>query len=448
MNEPLHVTDPAAWVAGLMAAKRCLHGDARMDRDSGADDLAGQRTALLARLENPSESDDVDAIVAEAEALSTRIAERTASIERARQARARLLGETPPAGTPVTPAERGSGDPATGGARVEDRPVEVRAGQAFTESESFAQFRGRGATGTAQIVLPTALRALMDNSATSGGAFQNPARPADLPAVLQDRVPRVADLIDRRTTDSNTVEYVQDTSSVGIGGSGNAAETAEGALKPESTYTFVVVSEPVRTVAHWVNLTRQSVDDNSMLQGYVEGRLAYGLESRIDTQILNGNGTSPNLRGILNVTGVGTYTAGAGEAAVISVRRAITVAQLSEYAPDTVVLSPSDWERIELSTDSAGLFRVSPNAANSLAPRIWGLSVVPTTAMTALSFLVGAFRQGATLWERQGTTLLMTDSHASNFTSNILTLLAERRAALAVWRPKAFVKGTFSTGTA
>ena len=45
--------------------------------------------------------------------------------------------------------------------------------------------------------------------------------------------------------------------------------------------------------------------------------------------------------------------------------------------------------------------------------------------------------------DRQQVTAYMTDSHASNFTSNILVILAEMRAALTVWRPAAFVKGGF-----
>ena len=163
----------------------------------------------------------------------------------------------------------------------------------------------------------------------------------------------------------------------------------------------------------------------------------------IDGQILAGNGTAPNIRGIINTSGVGTYTPGAAEARVITIRKAITIAQLAEYQPDAVVLHPNDWQSIELDQDTTGAWRVSQNVQNSLTPRIWGLNVVVTTAITTATYLVGAFKLGATLWERHGVRLLMSDSHASNFTSNILVLLAELRAALTVWRPAAFVKGGF-----
>ena len=43
---------------------------------------------------------------------------------------------------------------------------------------------------------------------------------------------------------------------------------------------------------------------------------------------------------------------------------------------------------------------------------------------------------------RRDATILISDSHASNFTSNVLIILAEMRAALAVYMPSAFVKGT------
>ena len=61
--------------------------------------------------------------------------------------------------------------------------------------------------------------------------------------------------------------------------------------------------------------------------------MAYGLEYREDSQLINGNGTAPNLRGILNRSGIGTYAPGTAEARVISIRKAITTVQVRRVRP-------------------------------------------------------------------------------------------------------------------
>ena len=143
-------------------------------------------------------------------------------------------------------------------------------------------------------------------------------------------------------------------------------------------------------------------EDNDQLVGYIEGRLSFGLLRRLDSQIINGNGTAPNMRGILNTTGLGAYTAGtATEKALISIRKAKTVGQLSELDPDAVAINPVDFEAIELTTNTNGDFVVSPNVQLAMQPSIWGLNVAVTTAITGTTFgttggtfLVGAFREG------------------------------------------------------
>lgn len=400
-----------------------------MPMPSSLADLNRRREHLLARLADPNLS-DADAATLTAEAETVRL-----GLEAHRQ-RERLLNSDP------TRTAHGAG---TGDAGSEPHlPASLMAGtRAFTESDQLAAFRANGYSGRAGLEFPALdTRATIDTSSGSGGAFQNPQRPSEVFLTNPDRTPRIVDLLDQRTTDLNSVEWVQQTST------GNAAaEVAEGSLKPEAGFTFAVVTDPVRTVAHWVPITRQALDDSSTLAQHVEGRLMYGLDNRVDSQVLNGTGVAPSLRGILNTSGIGTYVAPVDEAAVISVRRAVSVAQASEVSPDGLVLNPADWERIELSTDADGAFRVSPNVTGALAPRIWGLRVVPTTAIAVGTFLVGAFSQGATLW-RRSSALFVTDSHASNFTSNVLTILAEQRVALSVTLAKAFVVGTFSAGSA
>lgn len=318
----------------------------------------------------------------------------------------------------------------------------------WLESPSFLEHRSNGWRG--KYAFPAGgslreIRAPLDSTATSAGAFIRPDRSPVVPQVNADRRPSLADLIDRQPTGTNAVEYVRDTSSPGGGGA--AAETAEGALKPEAPMSFEIVTDSVRVVAHWVQITRQAAEDNAQLMAYIGGRLTYGLDYRLDNQLLNGNGTSPNLRGILNTTGLNLHAPAAAEARVISIRRSMTLCQVDEYNPTGAVLHPNDWELVELSTDNNGLFRVTPNVGDAMAPRIWGLNVVATTAMASGSALVGDFRMGATLWDRQAAQVYITDSHASTFTSNVLTLLAELRVGLSVYRPSAFCRITFNGGT-
>jgi HK97 family phage major capsid protein len=396
-------------------------------------ELEQRRVELLRQLDDPNFRGDEAALIRQAEDLRAQIQ----AVNSRTLARAELVGATL-----VRPGADTAGGRGGGAQRGFDSP-QVRAqvgtaGERFVDSPEFTEFRAGSYNGKVGVELEW--RAVIDNTGTSGGAFQNPSRPADIPQTNADRMPRILDLLDRRTTDSNTVEYVRETTAAGT----TAAETAEAGAKPESTFTFEVVTEPVRTIAHWTNITRQTLDDNAQLRGYIDGRLRYGLEFRADQQALNGNGTASNLRGLLNVSGINTYAPGAAEARVISIRKGITMVQQDEYNATGVALNPADWELVELSTDNQGAFRVSPNVANALAPRIWGLNVVPTTVIAAGTGLVGDYRYGATWWERTGVQVFLTDSHASNFTSNVLTLLAEMRAALAVWRPSAFCRITFN----
>jgi HK97 family phage major capsid protein len=73
--------------------------------------------------------------------------------------------------------------------------------------------------------------------------------------------------------------------------------------------------------------------------------------------------------------------------------------------------------------------------------------VIPTTAVASGVALLGNFAEAATLWDRQQTQVLISDSHADFFIRNQLALLAEARVALTVQQPLAFVKITFNGTT-
>lgn len=397
-----------------------------------AEQLADQRTALLARLTTPQAGDDVAALAARAGEITDAIKTAAHTAAAADQARAALMAAVP-INAPASPAEQRAGVQATTPqAKTDETPKARSLGEAFTQS---TQYRASMAAGVNSVQ-----RAVIDTRAFVSSEYPSEAtRVPGIQAPNRDTPLTILDLIDRQSVSTNAIEWVQE-----VEFTNGAAEVAEGKVKPESKFGFELKQDVMAQIAHWVDITRAALADETQLQGYINGRLTYGLEKRLNAQVLNGDGTTPNLRGILTTPGIGLYTGTAGDDSLIQIRKARTVAELSEYVPDGVVLHPSDWEDVELSHNANGTFRLVTSVADGGTPRVWGLTVISTVNMTAGTFLVGGFREGATLWERTGIEIYVTDSDADKFRFNILTLLAEKRAGLSVWRPKAFVKGTFT----
>ncbi|MFJ4649479.1 phage major capsid protein [Streptomyces bobili] len=401
----------------------------------GAPTLLEQRAEVEAQLADPDFDGDEDELLARAADITAKIKKQ---VERA-EARRALLATNPP--------EPGNAPEAGGTERPGEQP-EQRGGhvpvldmaERFVKADGLAAFRSKLSGQVRVEAADIDTRALVTTTTY-------PVTTTRVPGVIREpeRTFRVADLLDRQTTTGGAIEYVRE-----LVFTNSAAVVAEGAAKPESSITFDTVSTTTKTVAHWLNITRQAADDDGQLMGYIRGRLTTGLEFKIDAQVLNGNGSGSQLQGIMTATGVQVYAPAAAEEAdsnLIRLRKARTLVELSERTPDGVILHPIDWQNVELDTDDTARFRVVSNVQDVAPARIWGMRVISTTAMTQNSFLVGGFREGATLWERQGITILMTDSHASNFTSNILTLLVEARLEVAVHTPRAFVKGTFGDPT-
>lgn len=248
---------------------------------------------------------------------------------------------------------------------------------------------------------------------------------------------RVEAALNQAPTSSNAVEFTRES-----GFTNNAAETAEAAAKPETDITFTLVSAPVRTVAHWLRISRQLATDNAALAAYINTRMQYGVNLRVENQLVTGNGTGANLSGLYNA---GNFTAHGYTAATMTswlsgwtridlIRRVLADCQLADYPPNAILVNPADWAIMEVIKDTQGRYIVG-DPSSGAEPRLWGVPVIPTAAMTADNFLMGAFDMAATQYNREGVTVALSEEDASNFTTNLVTIRAERRLALAVERP-------------
>ena len=213
---------------------------------------------------------------------------------------------------------------------------------------------------------------------------------------------------------------------------------------------MALITEATATIAAWANMTRQVAADAPQVRGYLDSRLRYSVKRRADQQVINGNGTSPNLRGLLNRSGIITYAPGTAEARYVSVRRGIRLMEDVEAVPEIIVLNPADAELFDLSNSTTAGIHATPDQPVGCSRRrrasVWGLTPVHSTAIASGTALLIDPMALAVL-DRQQVTAYMTDSHASNFTANILTLLLEARIGLALFDPAGVAKITFNGTT-
>lgn len=272
-------------------------------------------------------------------------------------------------------------------------------------------------------------RTTFDNSSNVGSGLLTPDYTGKMLEQFVRRV-RLIDVISVGTTDTDTVDWVQEQARTD-----NAAETAYGTGVPESAYGFAHVQTTVKRVGHFVPATKGILADAGQTRTLLDSRLMTGLLLRIESQIFSGDGTGQNLLGITHASGLGTQALGS-DTQLDAVHKAITnvrVNSIMNIEPTVILIHPTDYEKVMLQKTSQGQYIfANPNAGGS--PSLWGLTPVVTTLVAAGSPWVGDFKDACQAWVRQGVQLSASDSHASYFIQGLVALLAESRLAYATVR--------------
>jgi HK97 family phage major capsid protein len=181
----------------------------------------------------------------------------------------------------------------------------------------------------------------------------------------------------------------------------------------------------------------QVLADAPGLRSMIDNRLRYGLDFVEEQQLLNGSGVGQNLPGL--VTSATAYAAPGALVAgqmIDTIRLSHLQVALAEYPANGTVLNPIDWAFIEMLKDGEGRYLIG-NPQGSISPTLWGLPVVATQAMTVDKFLTGAFNMAAQIFDRQDSTVEVSTEDQDNFVKNKVTIRAEKRLALAIYRPAA-----------
>jgi HK97 family phage major capsid protein len=309
----------------------------------------------------------------------------------------------------------------------------------------------RRVSGMRQPIIPLShdqIKALVETKAVPnlGESVIEPDRLPEIVRVTEHDRLVLRDVLDIQRTTSDAVKYTRI-----VNYTRAASAVAHSAPKPEAALALDTRTEPVKTIAVWIPVEEQQLDDYPALAGIINGELLFDVDKHVEELVMYGDGDGENFRGILtdpNVLAARSVDFGGdGADTLIDVaRRGITVIRRAGYEPNGILADPLDWEVIVLvkGTDERYVWVVVTEGATQ---RLWGVPVIETVAMEDFAgvqteqrhLLVGDFRRGATLWDRQDSNIQVGWIN-DQFIRNQRTILAEMRAAFGVKRPGAFRK--------
>lgn len=282
------------------------------------------------------------------------------------------------------------------------------------------------------------LKTITGASATSAGALVWPDIQPGVP-MLGYRPLVMRDIVTIGQTGSDTVEYARE-----VAQTNNAAVVAEATAssgssgsKPESNFTLEKVSEPVKTIAHFVTATSRALADAGQMRTLIDNFLRQGLAQALEDEMVTGDGTGEHFTGIANLSG--TQSQAWSSNILQTTRKAKTIVRtVGRATPTAYLLNPTDWETIDLLQDNEARYYAG-GPFNVMLPKLWGLPVVESEAVPVGTGYVGDFKT-LVLWDRQQASISVSNSHSDYFTRNLVAILGEERHAFGALRPSAIVE--------
>ena len=253
----------------------------------------------------------------------------------------------------------------------------------------------------------------------------------------------VENLIPHIPVSSSAVEYLKHT-----GFTNNAGVVAEGAAKAESTFEFDLATANVVTIAHWTKITEQLAADAPAVTAYINAKMMYGLQLKVDNQIISGTGTSTQLGGFLKS---GNHTDYSSAVTIPTGANLMDFALLIKtkldtlgYPPKVLLLNPADWAGLALLKDTQKRYLLG-GPAGVTTKSLWGLPVETTASVPSGKYVMADFALGSTIYDRQEVALEI-DREGDDFRKNLLTIRVERRLGLGVEDAAAIAGGDWSLG--
>ena len=260
------------------------------------------------------------------------------------------------------------------------------------------------------------------------------------------------DLFNHETTDKDSVTWFVEGAL-----DGDAGMTAENAAFSQLHVNDpVAVTAPLKKVTALWKQTDEILSDAPRFVSHVNARAGYRLDCVVEDQLLAGNGSSPNLTGLVNVSGIGSASAEAFNMAFIEslldertkIRKATP-----NFNVDTLLLADEDYDALMKLKNNADQYVLGGptgfvyGQGVSIGKNLWNtITMVPTPALTSGTAILGAFKAGATVYEHVTGRRFDVGYDGEDFSHGRVSFRAYQRLCLAVEYPAAFTKYTVGGG--
>lgn len=264
---------------------------------------------------------------------------------------------------------------------------------------------------------------------------------AEQPLELEALFPHIPVSVD-------AIEYLKEGSIVT-----NAQVKTEGEKLAEATVTKPEIKTAnCVNIGSFVTITEQLLTNEPAFAAYIDQKLQYKLQLEIERQLINGTGGSTELSGLLNTSNFTDVTATVQGKLPTTGKQLFDFALLAKteltktfYTPEAWLLNPDDWAKLCLLKDTKGNYILGgPQALSS--KMLWGTRVITSSHIPVGKYVLGNYKMGATIYDRQALTFKISDQDGENFKSMLYTLRVNRRLGFAVENPKAILGGDFSLG--
>lgn len=263
------------------------------------------------------------------------------------------------------------------------------------------------------------------------------------PLEILTRKVRLLDLITVGATDSDTVRYGKQTVRTSAAASAAVGQAGVGVAYNQGTYTWANSDVSVRSIGSYAKAPRENLADVAALQTLIEGQLTGDTLLAAESLIYSGAGTGTDFSGIkTEALAASAYITRdeTNERRISALHRAITAVRLAFLEPNAIWIHPTDLHNALVEESTSGGFLLYAASLAQEQPTLWGVPLVASALATLGEPTVGAFKEGATLWVREGVSVRISDSNEDDFIKRMIAILAEFRGGFAVQRPTAFCR--------